>query len=149
MDMPKPTPAHDRLKSLVGSWTGDETIHPSPFDPKGGPATARVDNRSALDGFVVIQDYAQTRAGAPNYRGHGVFSWSAAENVYVMHWWDSMGFPASEFKGDFAGDVLTLKCATPMGHSRAAFDLGTPGRYTFRLDVSGDGRDWIPFMEGN
>lgn len=148
MDMPKPTPAHDRLKSLVGSWSGEEKIYPTPWDPAGGPATATVENRSALDGFTVIQDYTQNRKGAPNYQGHGVFSFSPQENCYVMHWWDTMGMPPGEFKGNFAGDVLTLTAVSPMGHSRATFDLGTPGRYQFRLEVSEDGKQWMPFMEG-
>ena len=32
MDMPKPTPAHDRLKKFVGTWKGEEKLSPSPWD---------------------------------------------------------------------------------------------------------------------
>lgn len=32
MEMPKPTPHHEKLKVLAGTWTGDETMKPSPWD---------------------------------------------------------------------------------------------------------------------
>jgi hypothetical protein len=35
MDMPKPGAPHQQLAKLAGTWTGDEIIGPSPFDPKG------------------------------------------------------------------------------------------------------------------
>ena len=56
MEMPKPTAAHRRLEKLIGRWSGEERIHPSPFDPNGGLAMARLENRPALDGFAVVQD---------------------------------------------------------------------------------------------
>ena len=56
IQVPKLTQAHEKLKTLVGMWRGTETIHPSPFDKKGGQATGIVNNRLALDGFAVIQD---------------------------------------------------------------------------------------------
>jgi len=33
MQMPPPTAEHNRLKALAGSWTAEETLHPSPWDP--------------------------------------------------------------------------------------------------------------------
>ena len=45
MEMPTVTDSHKRLHRLAGSWLGQETMHPSPWDPKGGAATARVENR--------------------------------------------------------------------------------------------------------
>ena len=73
IQVPKLTQAHEKLKTLVGTWRGSETIHPSPFDAKGGEATGIVNNRLALDGFAVIQDYEQQRGGRTNFRGHGIF----------------------------------------------------------------------------
>jgi hypothetical protein len=37
MDMPKPGPEHKRLEVFAGTWIGRELMHPSPWDPKGGP----------------------------------------------------------------------------------------------------------------
>jgi superfamily I DNA/RNA helicase len=62
--IPKVTEAHRRLERLVGAWSGEERLYPSPFDPLGGAATGRVRNQLALDGFAVVQDYERLKARA-------------------------------------------------------------------------------------
>lgn len=57
MDMPKPSSGHLRLERMAGSWEGEEKMHPSPWDPKGGVAAGRMKNRPALSGFALIGDY--------------------------------------------------------------------------------------------
>jgi len=148
MDMPKPTPAHEKLAKLIGRWSGPETMPAGPWAPGGGTALGRVENRAALDGFVVIQDYAQERDGEVIFRGHGVFGWNSGVGQYTLHWFDSMGMGMNEYHGDFEGDVLSLTSDSPMGKSRAVFDLGAAGRYTFRMELAQDGRAWTTFMEG-
>ena len=88
------------------------------------------------------------RNGAVNYRGHGVFRWDATQQCYVLHWFDSMGMPPNEFRGNFAGNALTVTNKEPQGHSRAIFDFTDDRHYTYRMDVSGDGKQWQTFMEG-
>lgn len=148
MDMPQPTDAHRKLEKLAGHWIGDEKISPSPWDPVGGAAVGRVNNRVVLDGFAVVQDYEQERGGRVSFRGLGVFQWDAMANEYVMHWLDSMGTPANTFRGQFDGDVLTLASQNPMGFCRAVMDFSRPDSYAFRMDISQDGQAWSPFMEG-
>lgn len=146
--MPRPTSAHKKLERLAGQWTGREQISPSPWDPRGGPAVGRVRNRVVLDGFAVIQEYEQERDGGAGFKGHGVFRWDVLQNCYVFHWFDSMGMPPTEYRGTFEGDVLKLTAPAPQGQSRAVFDLAQPNKYTFRLEVSQDGKTWHPFLEG-
>jgi hypothetical protein len=148
MEMPKLSDAHRKLDKIVGTWLGEEKIYPSPFDPQGGMAVARVCNKSALDGFAVVQDYEQVRGATVNFRGHCVFRYDGFQNCYFMHWFDSMGMPPSDFKGSFDNDVLIATAQNPQGYMRATFDFREPGRYTFRMDVSPDGNQWFPFMEG-
>ena len=148
MDMPKPGEEHRRLGKLVGVWKGEEKLSPSPWDPVGGTATGKVENRSALDGFAVIQEYEQERNGAVSFRGHGVFCWDSAQNSYLFQWIDSMGMPPSDFRGTFEGDVLTLSNKGPMGQSRAVFDLRDKDVYRFRMEISPDGNQWLTFMDG-
>jgi len=148
MLMPKTTEAHRRLEKLVGDWVGEETVHPSPFDPKGGPAVGRVSNRLALEGFAVVQDYEQERNGAITFRGHGVFRFDAAEAVYTLHWFDSMGMAPNLFRGSFENEVLSLTCREAEGHSRGIFDFREPGHYSFQMEVSPDGKQWFPSLEG-
>jgi Protein of unknown function (DUF1579) len=148
MDMPKPGDAHTRLHRLAGQWGGEETVHPAPHDP-GGSATAFLNNRIALDGFTVVQEYEQYREGRPTYSGHGVFWFDPVASQYVMTWFDSMMGAAFDFRGDFDGDVLRLANALPGGgFVRATFDCGMPGEYVFVMEVSMDGESWAPSMEG-
>ena len=149
MEMPKPTDAHKKLERLAGKWKGEEKMYPSPWDPKGGTAVARVNNRPALDGFTVVQDYEQERNGAVTFRGHGVFSYDAMQQCYVLHWWDTMGMPVNEFKGTLEGNILTMTDKKPQGLNRAVFDLRQEGKYNFKMEVSQDGKQWQTFMEGN
>ena len=147
MDMPKPGDAHTRLHRLAGQWGGEETVHPAPHDP-GGSATAFLNNRIALDGFTVVQEYEQYREGRPTYSGHGVFWFDPVASQYAMTWFDSMG-AALEFRGDFDGDVLRLAHdLIGGGFLRATFDCGLPGEYVFVMEVSMDGATWAPTMEG-
>ncbi len=148
MNLPKPGDAHTRLHRLAGQWGGEETVHPAPHDP-GGSATAFLNNRIALDGFTVVQEYEQYRPGRPTYSGHGVFWYDPVASQYAMTWFDSMMGAALEFRGDFDGDVLRL-AHTPIGGGflRATFDCGLPGEYVFVMEVSSDGNSWAPTMEG-
>ena len=149
MHMPKPSDKHSRLSPLVGEWSGSETLHPAPWDPAGGTAAARVVNRHILDGFGVVQEYEQSRDGTVTFRGHGVFWYDEQAQEYVMTWWDSMGGRGTHYRGQFDGDRLVLGAPMPQGgHSRAIFDVGTPGQYGFLMEVSTDGASWSPAMEG-
>jgi len=147
MQKPIPADAHRRLEVLAGKWTGQEKVYPSPFSPQGGTATGRANNRIALDGFAVIQDYEHESGGGVAFRGHGIFRWDAMQNCYVLYWFDSFGMPPSEFRGQFQGDVLTMVSRSPQGFMRAMWEIKSRERYTYRMDVSPDGANWQPFME--
>jgi len=79
MEMPKPQDQHKKLEMLAGTWTGEEKLYPSPWDPKGGTATSRVEARIGLGGFFLISDYEEKREGKVAYQGHGVYGWDPAE----------------------------------------------------------------------
>ena len=148
MEMPKPGPAQQQLMKLVGNWSGEEKIAPSPWDEKGGTALGKVNNRSALDGWVVVQDYEQARGGKTNMRGHGVFSFDAAKNAVVLEWYDSFAGGPFPFTGSWKGDVLTLSGATGGGQGRCTFDV-SGGGYKFKMEASQDGKQWMEFMSGS
>ncbi len=148
MTMPRPTEAHDALQMMVGAWDGDETIHPSPFDPAGGSATASVVNTRALDGFAIVQDYTQSRSGKANFTGHGVLWFDGGARQYVMTWWDSWGLPPTEFRGTVTGTVLELRSQSAQGYARAIWDFAGGAGYAYRMEVSPEGTTWFPFLEG-
>lgn len=148
MEMPQPSEKHRKLEKLVGIWIGDETIAPNPWD-QGGPARGCVDNKPAANGFIVVQNYEQRRNGQTSFTGHGVFQYDAKADRYLMYWWDSMGMPPSVFTGTFEeDDTLTLTCDEPAMKSRATFIVSDFENYSFKMEVSQDGANWMTFMEG-
>ena len=149
MNMPPPSADHNRLKALEGSWSGEESLHPSPWDPKGGKATAKITSRMDLDGFWLVTDYIQTRDGKVSYRGHGVHGFDPESRTYLMYWFDSMGsVPKAPAKGRLDGQRLVFAQEGPMGHSRYTYDLQADGRYRFSIEHSQDGKSWATFMDG-
>ena len=146
MEMPKPGAPHQQLAKLAGNWVGEERMMPSPWDPQGGTAKGRVKNAVGIDGFVVIQDYEQTRDGKVSFRGHGVFTWNEHKKCNELVWTDSMGGMLQVFAGNWKGDVLEMSNEGPMGKTRCTFDVGGGG-YSFVMSGSQDGKNWQPLME--
>ena len=149
MGMPGPTDEHRRLERLAGSWAGEEIVHPSPWDPGGGPATGRTLARMSLGGFFLISDYEQERDGKVNFRGHGVYGWDTESNLYTMHWFDSLGIdPGDPGTGAWEGDVLTFTHGTfPRGRSRHVYRIGSD-EYHLRIEQLVAKMGWRPFLEG-
>jgi hypothetical protein len=148
MEMPKPTEAHRKMALLAGCWSGQERLHPSPWDPKGGLATGRSENSLGLGDFALLHDYIQERDGVVSFTGHGVLTYDPKERVYSMHWWDSMGCGVNVFKGSFEGKTLNMTHRGPQGHNRVVWEFPTEKTYRFRMEVSPDGNQWHLFMEG-
>jgi len=148
MDMPKPTSGHKRLEMLVGTWEGDETMHPSQWDPKGSVARGKTTNRLDLSGFALISDYEQTRDGAVVFSGHGVYTYDPKKDHYALHWFDCMGSPPEVFTGTFDGDVLVLAHGGPGMHARMTYDFSEPGTLVSKMEMSQDGAKWNTLFDG-
>ena len=146
MDMPKPGPAQERLKIFVGDWRGEEKMQPTPWLPEGGVRDAAISNRLGLDGFAIIQDYVQSNKGAPTFIGHAVILQRPQAETYQMYWFDS--FAPSVFEGEWDGARGSFISDSAMGKTRASFDFTKPGAYTFRMEMSPDGKNFAPLMDG-
>jgi hypothetical protein len=148
MEMPKPTEQHRKLELWTGSWVADETLHPSPWDPKGGKAKGKITGRLALDGFWAIVDYEQERDGKVTYKGHGLYGWDPSRKAYLMYWFDSMGMdPGGPALGTWEGNRLVFEMQSKMGHHRYVYELKGPDRYAFAMDHSQDGKSWSTMMD--
>jgi uncharacterized protein YodC (DUF2158 family) len=142
MSMPTPSEGHRQLTRLVGEWKGEETMHPSRWDPKGGVASGRNDNRLALGGFAVLSDYEQKRDGAVTFTGHGVYTYAPDDDEYTLHWFDCLGSPPEVFVGRFDGDVLTVAHGGPGMHVRMTSDFSEAGVMGASMEMSEDGTEW-------
>jgi hypothetical protein len=148
MEMPKPTPVHKQLEAFAGTWSGEETMHPSPWDPKGGVASASLTSRVACDGFWVVGDYEQRRNGAVSFRGHSVFGFDQQSQEVTLHWFDSMGMPTDVFRGKFDGAKLTLTAKNPMGQHRLTYDFSDKKNLRSKMETSQDGKSWMAMFDG-
>lgn len=148
MEMPKPGPGHAKMERLAGSWEGEETMHPSQWDPQGGTAVGRTMNRLALGGFALINDYEQERDGVTTFTGHGVMTFDPKQKLYALHWFDCMGSPPEVFTGGFEGDLLTLAHGGPGMHAILTYDLSKAGQMRTKMEMSRDGATWNTLFEG-
>ena len=147
MEMPKPGPAQEKLKTFIGEWRGKEKMHPTQWMPEGGMRDAKISNKLALDGFAIIQDYTQLDGKTPTFQGHAVIMKNPQTDGYQMYWFDS--FSPSIFEGAFDGKKGAFVHKMPMGgENRAIFDFSKPGAYTFKMEFSQDGKKWTPMMDG-
>lgn len=144
MHMPEPGPEHDVLRRMTGIWNGAEHMHPSPWSPEPQERVGRIEARM-LEGFFVVSDYLQTAGDEVTFRGHGVYSWDAAAEKYVMYWFDSMGGAGCLADGTYADDVLTFVNQSPAGHHRYRYTFGD-GEMRFDMAMSQDGESWNDLM---
>src|SRR5689334_18847851 len=148
MEMPTPTAEHKKLEKIAGQWQGEEQMHPSPWDPKGGTAIGRITSRIALGGFALINDYEQERDGKITFTGHGVFTYDSKEKLYTLTWFDCMGVQPEIFKGQFDGEILRLSHGGPGMHARLTYDLSEPGQLSMSMEMAQDGVNWTRLFDG-
>jgi hypothetical protein len=148
MEMPKPSPTHKKLELFAGTWAGEEKMHPSAWDPKGGVASASLASRVACEGFWVVGDYEQRRNGVVTFRGHSVFGCDDKSQEVVLHWFDSMGMGPDLFRGKFQGQILTLTCKNQMGTHRLTYDFSEKGTLRSKMETSQDGKQWAAMFDG-
>jgi hypothetical protein len=148
MDLPKPGPGHSKMQKLEGHWEGEEAMHASQWDPRGGIATGRSRFSLALNGFALINDYEQERDGVVTFKGHSVMTFDPKKGLYSLCWFDCMGSPPEFFVGCFDDDVLTLSHGGPGMHARITYDLSDPQVMLSKMEMSQDGVRWNTMFEG-
>ena len=148
MEMPKVNENHKKLqRAMEGKWTGEEILHPSPWDQKGGTARSRFELKTGVDGFWLVGDYEQEREGRINYRAHAVYGWDAKTQNFSMYWFDSMGMdPRGAAYGRWEGNTLTFEMSHEMGHSKYIYKFTGENTYDFSIEQSQDGKTWKPFV---
>jgi hypothetical protein len=145
---PQPTDEHRRLHALAGEWQGEETVYESRWFA-AGPAASRVSARVDLGGLCVIQDYAQTRDGAPSFAAHGVFVYDRDDRLTKLFWHDSLGYLApAPASGGWKDGRLTLLRGSMRGGARHIYAFPDPDTYTLTIQFSPDAEGWADLLRG-
>jgi hypothetical protein len=151
MEMARLGEQHRRISRLGGVWTGEETLHPSPWSP-GGKRMGRYEYRIICGGFFLAGDYVQRDGDQVAYEGHAVFGVEPKSQETTWYWVDSMGVPGPAARGKWEGETLTLLGKTEEGavHGRYTFAFDGERHVRFKIENTQDGgQSWRTFMEGD
>jgi hypothetical protein len=127
------------LERFLGTWRATETLHPSPWNAKGGPAEGVLVARAALGGKAVVQEY---RRGG--YEGLGVMLREG--DRYELWWFDGLE-PPGPAKGRGFGDRIVLERESTPGRARYTYAFVRDGEFTFAIERSTDGKGWRGFLD--
>lgn len=143
-----PLPEHAHLSAFAGEWDGEEVVFPSRWT-EGGPATSRTVARMDLNGFYLIQDSVQTRAGKQAFATHGIFTFDRDDRTYKLFWYDSLGYtPPSPASGGWAGKTLTLVRGSLRGNARHVYEILDDNSYSLKIQFSPDAEGWADVLTG-
>jgi len=149
MELPRPGPAHARLRRFIGDWSGPEQLAPSPWGP-GGTATGHFHCREALGGMALLQEYREEKDGQVVFEGHGVMLVEPGSDNVLWWWFDSLGFPPDAAVGRWDGDTLHFEKHSPRGSARYHYAFEGNDRYRFVIENRiGDAADFSEFMRGD
>jgi hypothetical protein len=151
MHMPTVSAEQKRLNELfTGTWRGEETLHPSDWDLKGGTAFGTWVVHPSLDGFCLLVDYTEERGGKILYRGHGIHGFDAQTNTFCAYWFDNIGvMPKAPVQAKLDGNRYSYTSDEgPQGWTKMTYEWKTD-TFEFRIDKSKDGgATWSPMHEG-
>lgn len=149
MELPKPDRNHRRMLAFTGSWTGPETIHPTPWNPKKSEAVGAMTAEMAVDGFFVLMEYQQTQDDKVGYYGHGIVGYEPKTGEHLMWWFDNMGVnPSGASRGRWEGNTVAFVSSSPEHHGRYTYVFNDDDTIDFTIETSPDGEAWSLFVEG-
>ncbi len=147
MTMPKPGPEHKKLDYFTGNWTCDSDLKPGPMGP-GGKMTSSDDSKWMDGGFFVVM-HSQFSGAMGNGSGLSFLGYDTDEKKYTYNEFNSWG-EAVVSKGTVDGDAWTWigDMKQPPGKGRFSEKILSPDSYTFKFEMSSDGANWTPVMDG-
>ena len=147
--MPKPGPEHKNLAYFAGSWKLAGDIKPGPMGP-GGKFTGTEHIEWMPGGFFLVS-HSQGSSSMGKESGLAVYGYDADKKVYTYDEFSSTGENVHA-TGTFDGKVWTWTSESPMGGKpmKGQFILTetSPTSYTFKFEMSQDGKNWAPVMDG-
>lgn len=128
--------------SLIGDWTGTETIHKSKFCPQQMTSAGQTSFRPGLGGAVLISDHSQSMGGQVIYAQHAVFS-RAKDGSLQLFSFDDPSVGPDDFRGSLRGQVMRLEASNAGGRWRFSLDFtgadASGGSYATRSEFWHDG----------
>ena len=148
MAMPKPGPEHKKLDYFIGNWTCDADSKPGPMGP-GGKMTMMDESKWMEGGFFVVIHNQFKSVGMGSGSGIGFLGYDGDEKKYTYNELNSFGENIVS-KGTVDGDNWTWigEMKQPAGKGRFSEKILSPTSYSFKFEMSTDGANWMPVMDG-
>ena len=147
-----PGPEVKKLDYFVGTWTTEGTIAPGPWGT-GGKFTGG-GTTEWLPGNFFIQSQSESQM-PPELGGDSkavmIMGYDTQQSTYSSDRFTSIGQHESS-KGTVSGDTWTWTSTSNYGgmeiQGKMTIKTMSPTSYAFKYEISMDGKNWSPFMEG-
>jgi Protein of unknown function (DUF1579) len=149
MEAPKPGPEVKRLAYFVGTWNTDGDIKQNPMMPAGKMTSA--DKAEWFPGGFQVVIHSTGKSPMGPSHGLGILAYDAENKSYTYYGIDNSGF-ATLSKGSVDGKNWVFTDESKMGgktyHGRYSMTEDSPTSYSFKYEMSEDGKSWSLIMEG-
>jgi Protein of unknown function (DUF1579) len=147
--MPKPGPEQKNLDYFAGNWKTTGDLKPGPMGP-GGKFTG-TDRVEWMPGGFFLVSHSQDAGAMGNGSALAVYGYDADKKVYTYDEFNNRG-EVVHATGTFDGKVWTWTSEMNMGGNsmKGHFILTetSPTAYTYKFEMSQDGTNWAPVMDG-
>jgi hypothetical protein len=147
---PKPGPEQKNLGYFAGNWKVTGDVKPGPMGP-GGKFTGTEHAEWMPGGFFLV---SHTQGSSPMGKetGLSIYGYDSEKKVYTYDEFNSAGENVHA-TGSFDGKVWSWTSEMTMGgkpiKGRFVLTETSPTAYTFKFDMSQDGTNWMPIMDGS
>ena len=146
--MPKPGPEHQRLHYFVGTWHSEGDMKASPMGP-AGKVSSNDHGEMVGDFFCAIHSDGTTPMGP--MKAVGIMGYDPKTKMYTYDGFDNSGMHDLA-KGSVSGKTWTFTDENEIGgkkiKGRYTMTELSATSYTFKFDMSEDGKTWNNIMEG-
>jgi hypothetical protein len=108
MPLPKPTPHHEAMKNLEGTWDAVVTMQMAPGQPPMVSKASEV-NKLLTGGLWLQSEFTSEMMGTP-FEGRGLFGYDPATHKHVGTWVDSMTMAPSNTVGTCKDGCKEMTC---------------------------------------
>ncbi len=147
-----PGPEVKKLEYFIGTWMVDGTVTQGPWG-SGGKFTG-TGTTEWLPGDFFVQSHSESQM-PPEIGGDNkalmVMGYDSQAGNYTSDRFSSLGQHEIS-KGTLSGDTWTWTSSSTYGgmeiQGKMTIKTVSPTSYTMKYEVSMDGKNWMPFMEG-
>jgi hypothetical protein len=148
-ESPKPGPELKKLDIFAGSWTLEGTMKAGAMGPGGNMTES--EKCEWMDGNFYLVCHSDYKSSMGNGVGLAVMGYSTDDKTYTYREFNSYG-EFDDSRGTLDGDTWTWTSDEKMGgmtmKGRFTIKMTSATTYTFSFDMSQDGTNWNPVMDG-